>query len=75
MKKVTELSRAQLRELKKAFMIELVNDESYAGFFGVDHNEPSWGELANADSMVSDETIYNHYAGTSFTEDDLCGAR
>lgn len=55
---VRELSRNQLIELKQNYLTQ--NNESI-----------SQGELANADDIVSDETIFNQYEGVRFTEDDF----
>lgn len=60
---VKELSREQLIELK-------------AMFYAENNNNVSWGELADVDKLVSDETIFNEYGGTIFTNDDFfctCG--
>lgn len=32
----------------------------------------SWGELAEADSLVSDEELEDEYGDTDFSEDDFC---
>ena len=55
---VYELNREQLHELKVDYL--LMKQESV-----------SWGELADADSLVSDETIYEEHAGTEFVPDDF----
>jgi len=55
---VTELSPAQLAELKQAYIMEM-------------YDRPSWGILANADSLVPDEDVIEAYAGIEFTEDDF----
>lgn len=34
--------------------------------------EPSWGDLADADDIVSDEQMYEEYGGTEFVSDDFC---
>lgn len=34
------------------------------------HN-PSWGELADADELVSDDAVYSEFDGIAFTEDDF----
>lgn len=55
---VHELNRAQLHELKVDWLLS--------------HQERvSYGELADADSLVLDETIYEEYAGTHFVPDDF----
>ena len=35
--------------------------------------EPSWGEIAAADEIVSDEYIEERFAGVNFVEDDFWG--
>lgn len=55
---VYELNREQLNELKVDYL--LMKQESV-----------SWGELADADTLVRDETIYEEYAGTHFVPDDF----
>ena len=63
---VKELNRDQLHELKQAYYSELM---------GVNINEPSYEMIASIDEYVSDEFIYEHYDGYSFTEDDFfCSA-
>jgi len=61
--KVTELNRDQLVCLKQAYLCELPQD-----WFA---DEPSYQDLANADSIVSDEEIFSHYAGTEFVPEDF----
>lgn len=57
-----ELTREQLVELKETYLTETMD-------------EVSQGELADADSLVSDETIHEKYAGTNFVPDDFwCSA-
>ncbi len=58
---VQELSRDQKIELKQA-MLE-----------GVLGCQPSWGDLASADDIVSDELLEEEYGATDFVNDDfLC---
>lgn len=59
---VYELSDEQKYELKGNYLCE--------------HNESvSWGELLEADFLVSDEEIYNEYANYIFVNDDFfCSA-
>ena len=35
--------------------------------------QPSWGEIAAADEIVSDEYIEEVFAGVHFVEEDFCG--
>lgn len=56
--KVTELSREQLIELKQSYLC----DNGY---------EPSWYELATADNLVSDETVFEEYEDVHFVNDDF----
>lgn len=32
---------------------------------------PSWGEMADADSLISDEDVYDEFSGIEFTKDDF----
>lgn len=63
---VTELSREQLIELKQTYLTELEDCGEHEDVIGV-----SWGELANADELVSDDIIFDKYAGIIFTDDDF----
>lgn len=63
---VHDLNRNQLDELKGHYITEMAQLEDRC---------PSWGELADAQVTVSDETIYKIYADISFTPDDfICTA-
>ena len=68
-----ELTREEKTELKERFMIDCVNAGTYAETFGVDWDEPSWGEIAAADELVPDEVIEEEYGFyTSCKEDFFC---
>lgn len=56
--KVNNLSRKMLVELKGKYLCE--TQESV-----------SWGEIADADKIVSDEEVFSYYADVDFTEDDF----
>lgn len=56
--KVKDLSRDQLIELKQHYLCE-------------QDMQPSWGELADADELVSDETVFEEYADIHFVNDDF----
>lgn len=72
---VRELNRNQLHELKQTYYSELVNEGIFAEVMGVNINELSYKMIASIDEYVSDEFIYEHYDGYSFTEDDFfCSA-
>ena len=55
---VKELNRDQLIQLKQAMLCDRGTGTSY-------------GELAAADELVTDEEVFTHYEGTVFTEDDF----
>lgn len=70
---VHELNRKQLIELKQSYMFRLA-DEGIFGEVVYDdekYEEPSYDDMANADSLVPDEVIFEHYGGIEFTEDDF----
>lgn len=59
---VHELSRDQLTELKGNYICEK-NEERGEG--------TSWGEIADADEIISDAEIFEAYAGYEFGNDDF----
>ena len=69
--KVTVVNREQLTFLKQAYMTQLADEGTFAEMFGVDYDEPSWGDLARADELVPDDVIFDHYKGTDFVEEDF----
>ena len=58
---VFDLNREQLTELKQGYWIN-THDE-----------EPDYYTLANIDDFVSDDEVYDEYAGVEFTLDDFDG--
>ena len=60
---VRELSREQMLQLKQ----EMIDDELYES----EGRGASYGELADADGLVSDDAVYGRYAGTEFSDDDF----
>lgn len=64
---VKQLNRDMLVELKERYLMEKLDEK--------ENRTPSWGELADADEAVSDETIYKEYEGYDFGVDDFfCSA-
>ncbi len=59
---VQELSRDQLICLKQAYLTEMLDAQG---------ESPSWGELAEADDIISDESVFDEYDGVDFTPDDF----
>ena len=55
------LNREQLISLKQDYIGNVIN------FCG----ETYWGELADADSLVSDTEIFSYYDGVKFCEEDF----
>ena len=55
---IDELDRDQLTQLKQAYLMD--NQE------GV-----SWGELAEADDLISDDLLRENYGWITFTEEDF----
>ena len=70
---VQDLSREQFTELKQRYLMELADEGTFAEVLGVDYDEPSYGDLANADDIVPDDVIFENYGGTDFVEDDFTG--
>lgn len=69
--KVRELSREQMHELKEAYLTKLADEGTFAEVLDVDYDEPSCGDLANADDIVPDDVIFREYDGIDFVEDDF----
>jgi len=55
--KLKDLTPEQKRELKQALLTQ--------------DRDVSYGELANADELVSDKQLEDAYGDTEFTEDDF----
>lgn len=68
---VTELSREQLTELKNNYMVELVNEGTFAEVMDRDYDAPSMWDVAHADEIVPDDVIFRQYDGIDFTPDDF----
>jgi hypothetical protein len=58
---VKELNRSQLIQLKVGILFEQ---------FAEQDKTPSWEDIAGADILISDETVFEEFAGTEFSEGD-----
>lgn len=56
---VRDLTRDQKIELKQSMLEDVLG------------HEPSWGDLADADSIVSDEQMIEKYDGVAFVNEDF----
>ena len=61
--KVQDLTRDQLVQVKQNWLVWLANE----GLI----EDPSWDDLANADSIVSDDEIFAECEGVEFVPDDF----
>lgn len=68
---VHELNRDQLVQLKQHYLCQLAEEGCYAEVRGVDYDEPSYGDLADADDIVPDDVIFRNYDYVYFTEEDF----
>lgn len=68
---VSELTRDQLIQLKQDYMVQLADCGEFAEVMGVDYDEPSYGDLADADELIPDGVIFEHYGDIDFVEDDF----
>ena len=59
---VHELNRDQLIQLKQGMLMERMDAEG---------DWPSWGQMVDADSLISDEDVQSVLSGTMFTMDDF----
>lgn len=55
---VLELNRDQLTQLKQAMLFDRIDG-------------PSWGELAEADALITDGEAHEYFAGVHFVPDDF----
>lgn len=69
---VKELSKDQLHEVKERYLIKLADEGTFAEVMGVDYDEPSYWDLANADEIVPDDVIEREYGDTFFVEEYFC---
>ena len=60
---VYELTRDQIKDLKAAYLDQLLQERESRG--------ASYGELADADEIITDDEIFSEYAGTAFSPDDF----
>lgn len=56
---IQELTASQREQLKVTVLEDVLG------------HEPSWGEIALADDIVSDEYIEEEFAGVNFVEEDF----
>ncbi len=71
--KVTELNPDQITELKQNYLCRLAEEGTFAQIVGRSYDEPSYGDLADADTIVPDDVIFREYDGTEFVEEDFTG--
>lgn len=60
--KVQELNREQLTELKQDYLLRKMEK---------DNKSPSFGELVNINSLVSDQEVFTFYSDFDFVNDDF----
>ena len=60
---LSDLNEDQRLELKQSHLTKKMDERG---------ESPSYGELAEADSLVSDSELEKEYGGTEFSPDDFC---
>ena len=70
---VKDLPRNCLEELKASYVSALVNEGCYGEvvFDDATIESPSWGDMADIDTLIPDEIVFEHYEGVSFEKDDF----
>ena len=68
---VLDLNREQLEHLKTQYLFDLADEGTFAEVLGVDYDEPSYNDIANADEIVPDDVIFRQWEGTSFVPEDF----
>lgn len=70
--RVSELNSQQLIELKQNYLTQLDNEGTLEEVAGI--KSLGWSDLANANSIVSDNVIFENYENTDFSPNDFsCG--
>lgn len=59
---ITELNREQIVELKQGYLIQQADENGFS---------PSWGELANADELITDDEVIDFFGSVEFSDDDF----
>lgn len=67
--RISELSREQLVELKQNYLTQLDNEGTLEEVAGI--KSLGWSDLADADSIVPDDVIFENYENTEFSDDDF----
>lgn len=62
MRTIHELKYMERFFLKEAMLIERADAEN---------DSPSWGELADADELISEAELDEYYSGVIFGDDDI----
>lgn len=68
---VHDLCRACLVELKQNYLTELADEGKYSEVMETEYDEPSISDYVEADTIVPDSIIFEHYDGINFTSDDF----
>lgn len=68
---VHDLCRACLVELKQNYLTELAENGEYSEVMETEYDEPSISDYAEADTIIPDDVIFEHYDGINFTADDF----
>ena len=68
---VHDLCRECLVELKCAYLVELADEGTFAEVLEADYDAPSYGDFADADEIVPDDVIFEHYKDYSFSIDNF----
>lgn len=67
----SELNESQKEQLANDYMVRLVNEGVFAEVMGVDYDEPSYCDVANALELVPEDVLEREYGGMTFSEDDF----
>ena len=60
---IYELNREQMEYIKANWLDSYLMEH--------ENRNISWGEMAEADSIVPDDTMFEEYSGTDFVEEDF----
>ena len=67
----SELTERQKTQLAGDYLVRLADEGVFAEVMGVDYDAPSYGDMAEALSLVPEDVMEREFGGISFTEDDF----
>lgn len=70
---VHNLPKECVLELKLNYILELDEEGTFGDivYNDPDYGHPCWGDIADADEIIPDDVVFEHYDGIDFVKDDF----